>query len=1078
VNKATSSTSLISSLNPSTYGQSVNLTASVSGQFGGIATGTMMFSNGSTSLGSVSLSGGSAVLATTALPVGTDSISAVYGGDTNYAGNTSNSVSQVVNNAPPTSAITITSILPAPSSAGIIHCNGDSLTAAGLGITYLAGGYCTQMGLDLGLQVYDDAVGGDTSTQIGVRNGGVPTYATVVGGVIPACTTSGSCTGVTVTFPTGYEPITINGPVYNWPNCTTEYASGSPCEPGTIAGVTGVLSISGSTITFTPNLAGSQVITSGATFYPTIVYPYAYQSIWAGTNNYTNTAQILSDDEAMVAKSANLGVPSIVLSVIPTNVDYEWYGGYYGHSLPDINNALAAQFGAGYADVLGTLINYACASPYITDQSDCTHHEPPTSLRAVEANCITTGAIGADDTSVPITCSAVEAAGFFIDSITTFEPTTANADNAQILGITGTGPAYTLTLKRGYGGNQTAHASGVAVSISDWIHMGTLAWPVIAPVAEAAFRAVAANVAPVMVSSTVTGTSLQPTGTVAFYLDGSSTAAASGTVNSNGVATGLLTGLSIGLHSVTATYTSSNGYPTATTSVSSSFTVNKANPTLAWATPAAITYGTALSGTQLKATATGVSGATLPGTFTYSPLSGTVLTAGTRTLSVSFVPTDTTDYTTPATTTVQLQVNKATSSVTTWPTASSITYGQTLASSTLTGGVSTPAGSFAFTTPTTAPGVGTASQSVIFTPTDTTDYITLTGTAGVTVNKASTTTTLTSSLNPSGLGQSVTLTATITGQYGGTATGTVTFSIGSTSLGSVSLSGGSASLATTTLPVGTDSITAVYGGDSNYAGSTSNTVSQVINNPAPFAGSISPAFASAGGAAFTLTVTGSGFVSGSTVYWGTSALTTTYGSATQLTAQVPATDIASAGNTAVTVQTPSSSGGTPNALQFEVDSIGSGSTPPTFTTLTATVTAGSPASYPVTLPSTVESASVTCLNLPTGATCSYSATTNKVTIATTSTTPKGTYQITVVFTETVSGAATSWILLPILLLPLVFLRRKLMKRGIWVTACLGMVLLAAAACTAGCGGGGSSTTTPPPQTHQVISSGSVSITIQ
>jgi hypothetical protein len=423
-------------------------------------------------------------------------------------------------------------------------------------------------------------------------------------------------------------------------------------------------------------------------------------------------------------------------------------------------------------------------------------------------------------------------------------------------------------------------------------------------------------------------------------------------------------------------------------------------------------------------------------------------------------------------------VNKATSSVTTWPTASSITYGQTLASSTLTGGVSTPAGSFAFTTPTTAPGLGTASQSVIFTPTDTTDYITLTGTAGVTVNKASTTTTLTSSLNPSGLGQSVTLTATITGQYGGTATGTVTFSIGSTSLGSVSLSGGSASLATTTLPVGTDSITAVYGGDSNYAGSTSNTVSQVINNPAPFAGSISPAFASAGGAAFTLTVTGSGFVSGSTVYWGTSALTTTYGSATQLTAQVPATDIASAGNTAVTVQTPSSSGGTPNALQFEVDSIGSGSTPPTFTTLTATVTAGSPASYPVTLPSTVESASVTCLNLPTGATCSYSATTNKVTIATTSTTPKGTYQITVVFTETVSGAATSWILLPILLLPLVFLRRKLMKRGIWVTACLGMVLLAAAACTAGCGGGGSSTTTPPPQTHQVISSGSVSITIQ
>jgi len=146
--------------------------------------------------------------------------------------------------------------------------------------------------------------------------------------------------------------------------------------------------------------------------------------------------------------------------------------------------------------------------------------------------------------------------------------------------------------------------------------------------------------------------------------------------------------------------------------------------------------------------------------------------------------------------------------------------------------------------------------------------------------------------------------------------------------------------------------------------------------------------------------------------------------------------------------------------------------------VTATVTAGSPASYPVTLPSTVESASVICLNLPIGATCSYSAATNTLTITTTSTTPKGTYRITVVFTETVSGAAASWVLLPILLLPLMFLRRKLAARGVWVTACLGLVLLAGAAVAcAGCGGGGTSTT-PSPQTHQAVSSGAVSITIQ
>jgi hypothetical protein len=288
-------------------------------------------------------------------------------------------------------------------------------------------------------------------------------------------------------------------------------------------------------------------------------------------------------------------------------------------------------------------------------------------------------------------------------------------------------------------------------------------------------------------------------------------------------------------------------------------------------------------------------------------------------------------------------------------------------------------------------------------------------------------------------------------------------------------------LTTTALPVGTDSITAIYSGDSNFIGSTSNTVTQVVNpatNPTPAISGISPGFVSAGSATFPLTVTGSGFVSVSTVYWGTSALTTTYGSATQLTAQVPATDIASAGITAITVHTPSPGGGTSNALQFEVDSAGSGSTPPTFTTLTATVTAGSTASYSVTLPSSVESAYVTCLNLPTGVACSNSATTNTLTITTSSTTPKGTYQITVVFTEIVSGAASGYILLPILLLPLVYLRRKLAARGVWVTACLGLVLLAAAANIAGCGGGGGSSSPPPPQTHQVTSSGVVTLIIQ
>jgi hypothetical protein len=424
---------------------------------------------------------------------------------------------------------------------------------------------------------------------------------------------------------------------------------------------------------------------------------------------------------------------------------------------------------------------------------------------------------------------------------------------------------------------------------------------------------------------------------------------------------------------VTFTPTDTTDYTNATATVT--LMVNNATPPITWATPAAITYGTALSVTQLNASST------VAGTFAYSPAIAAVLTAGQQKLTVTFTPTDTTDYTN-ATATVTLTVNQVTPMIT-WATPAAITYGTALSGTQLDATASVP-GTFIYTPAAgTLPGIGNDTLSAVFTPTDTTDYSTAT-----------------------------------------------------------------------------------------------SSVSLTVNTGVPVLSSLSPAYASAGGAAFTLTVTGSGFIASSTVYWGTTALATTYGSATQLTAQVTAAEIASAGITAITAQTPAPGGGTSSALQFEVDSAGSGSTPPTFTTVTATVTAGSPASYPVTLPSNVESASITCLNLPTGAACSYSATSNTVTITTSSTTPKGTYQITVVFTETVSGAASSWILLPILLLPLMFLRRKLAARGVWVTACLGLVLLAGAAVAcAGCGGSGSSTQ-PPPQTHQAVSSGAVSITVQ
>ncbi len=130
-------------------------------------------------------------------------------------------------------------------------------------------------------------------------------------------------------------------------------------------------------------------------------------------------------------------------------------------------------------------------------------------------------------------------------------------------------------------------------------------------------------------------------------------------------------------------------YNTATGSVT--LTVNKATPTISWPTPAAITSGTALSATQLDATAN------TPGSFCVQrQRRARWLRGASQTLSVTFTPTDTTDYNT-ATSSVTLTLNAApkTTPTITWPTPSAITYGTALSGAQLDATAST-AGSFAY----------------------------------------------------------------------------------------------------------------------------------------------------------------------------------------------------------------------------------------------------------------------------------------------------------------------------------------------------------------------------------------------
>ncbi|MFP4156837.1 MAG: DUF2341 domain-containing protein, partial [Opitutales bacterium] len=90
----------------------------------------------------------------------------------------------------------------------------------------------------------------------------------------------------------------------------------------------------------------------------------------------------------------------------------------------------------------------------------------------------------------------------------------------------------------------------------------------------------------------------------------------------------------------------------------------------------------------------------------------------------------------------QLVVNGTVPGVSEWPTASSIEFGETLADATLTGGTADTAGTFAFADPALAPEVGTADQTVVFTPDDDFTYETVSGPVSVTVDPATATVTL------------------------------------------------------------------------------------------------------------------------------------------------------------------------------------------------------------------------------------------------------------------------------------------------------------------------------------------------
>ncbi|NBT27253.1 MAG: hypothetical protein EBT09_12070, partial [Actinobacteria bacterium] len=152
-------------------------------------------------------------------------------------------------------------------------------------------------------------------------------------------------------------------------------------------------------------------------------------------------------------------------------------------------------------------------------------------------------------------------------------------------------------------------------------------------------------------------------------------------------------------------------------SSAATLTVNKAVPTvIAPPLASAIGYGQPLSASILSG-----GSASVGGSFAFSTPSA-VLNAGTSTQVVKFTPADFANYL-PTTTSVSVVVGPAAPTILAPPLASVITYGQTLASSTLSAGSASTAGNFVFATPSVAPNAGTAPQALVFLPNDAANYV-------------------------------------------------------------------------------------------------------------------------------------------------------------------------------------------------------------------------------------------------------------------------------------------------------------------------------------------------------------------
>jgi hypothetical protein len=614
---AATTTTVVGAPSTITLGQNVTLTATVmSAQTSPAITGTVIFSEGSTTIGSALVSSGQAALMTTSLPPGSFTIKATYGGDTNYATSfgtttatetvnqitTTTTVSGVPNPSTVGQSVTLTATVTpttagGPTPTGTVQFS-ENGTNIGTGpVTLLANGTAllTTTSLPVGSLTIKAAYSGDTdnagSTGTAAANQVVNQSATTTT-VISSAPTIGQ--GTSVTFTATITPTQAGGPTLSG---TVQFSeNGTNIGNG---GGTGPVTVS----------AGQAVLTTTTLPGGTL----AINAVYSGDTNYITSTGSTTETVKPPTTTTISGVPnpstfgqSVTLTAtVSSTLTSPAITGTVQFSQGGTNIGAAVTISGGQAHVATSTLAVGSDTITATYSGDA-NFGPSSGTFAQTVNKITTTDTVVSSaltitvgTSVTFTATLTPASSpggvpAPTGTVTFFQGTTSIgngtlASNTATLTTT-TLPSGSLAVKAMYNGDANYLASALSAPITETVN------PITTTTAVVSSAPVILQDGSVMLTATITPASSPagvpaPTGTVQFSENGTNTGTP--VTVSGGKAVLTTTTLPGGVLSISAVYSGDANYSTST---SSSITQTVSSFTLT-ATPINVMQGQTASST-------------------------------------------------------------------------------------------------------------------------------------------------------------------------------------------------------------------------------------------------------------------------------------------------------------------------------------------------------------------------------------------------------------------------------------------------------------------------------------------------